>query len=89
LNLETVMTPADILPDNINTIDSGGLLVRKGSVAAFLGKAFILDDAQASEATRAEAERDLRALLPAMRQLRIVDVFTLKSEIVHRIAHGA
>jgi len=74
------MKAEQVLPDEQNFVESNGLVVRKGSVAAFIANALILQDPNASAAERAEAESDLRELIPALKQLRLFEVFSLKSE---------
>ena len=68
------MRPEDVLPDDVNRGEINGVSIRKGSVGAFLANARILADPAASAEDRAAAERDLVALLPAMRALGLFDV---------------
>ena len=74
------MRPEDVLPDDVNRGEINGVSIRKGSVGAFLGNARILADPAASAEDRAAAERDLVALLPGMRALRLFDVFAIRDE---------
>jgi len=72
--------PEEILPDGVNRGEIDGVSIRKGSVGAFLANARILDDPTASTKDRDTAERDLVALLPAMRALGLFDVFAIRDE---------
>lgn len=79
------MKAEQILPDNQNFIERDGVIVRKGSVAAFIANALILEDPDTTADERAQAARDLRELLPALRQLRLFEVFALKSEALRSL----
>jgi hypothetical protein len=74
------MRAEDVLPDNVDQREFDGVVVRKGSVGAFLVNAKILADLASSAAVRAEAERDILAVLPALRALGLFDVFELRDE---------
>ena len=74
------MRPEDVLADDANRGEIGGVSIRKGSVGAFLGSARVLADPAASAQDRATAERDLVDLLPAMRALGLFDVFAIRDE---------
>ena len=74
------MRPEEILPDDVNRGEIDGVSIRKGAVGAFLANARILDDPAASPQDRDTAERDLVALLPAMRALGLFDVFAIRDE---------
>ncbi|QRK08246.1 hypothetical protein JQX13_51385 [Archangium violaceum] len=76
------MRPQDILPDDVNEVRLGGILARKGSVAAFMANARVLSDPAASEEARTEAERHIVELLPALRALGVFDVFEIRNETV-------
>jgi hypothetical protein len=72
------MKAEDVLPDDVNLRDFGGLQVRKGTVAAFLANARTwLADTTSPEA-RAEAERDLIATLPGVHALGLFDVLDVR-----------
>lgn len=68
------MRPDDLLPDDLDHVQRDGITVRKGSVGAFLANAVVLQDADASDAARAAAERDLRALLPGLHALGLFNI---------------
>jgi hypothetical protein len=68
------MRAEDLLPDHINQAQFNGVTVRKGSVGAFLVNARVLSDPAASVESRAAAERDILAALPALRAIGLFDV---------------
>jgi len=72
------MRAHDILPDHINQTDIGGVTVRKGSVAAFLGNARTLADPSAGDEARAQAQTHIRELLPALRALGLFEVLQIR-----------
>ncbi|MDQ0035255.1 hypothetical protein J2W30_003020 [Variovorax boronicumulans] len=73
------MQAQDVLPDGQDFVLRNGLQLRKGSVAAFLANAQLLQDPNATAETKQAAERDLIALLPALEALGLFDVFELRS----------
>ncbi len=79
------MRPEDVLPDGVNEVQLGEVNVRKGSVAAFMANARVLSDPAAPEEARAEAERHLVALLPALRALGVFDVFEIRNEALRAL----
>ncbi len=76
----TIMRANDFLPDTINESTVKGVLVRKGTVGAFLVNAKILRDATASAEAQAQAQRDVIEALPAMRALGLFDVLEIRDE---------
>ncbi len=54
--------PEDILPDGVDTAELNGKTVRKGTIAAFLANAEILEDAQANDATKQAALNGLESI---------------------------
>ncbi|WP_133647037.1 hypothetical protein [Paraburkholderia flava] len=72
------MRAEDLLPDHLNQTDIDGVAVRKGTVGAFLANARVLQDAAASEAARADAQRDIADALPALRALGLFDVLEIR-----------
>ena len=72
------MKAEDILPDDVNLRPFGELIVRKGTVAAFLANArtWLADASTADE--RATAERDLLDTLPALAALGLFDVLEVR-----------
>ncbi len=74
------MRPEDVLPDDVNRGELGGISIQKGSVGAFLANARIIADPAVSAEDRAAAERDLVALLPGLRALGLFDVLAIRDE---------
>lgn len=72
------MRAEDLLPDHLNQTDIDGVAVRKGTVGAFLANARVLQDAAASDAARADAQRDIADALPALRALGLFDVLEIR-----------
>ena len=68
------MKARDILPDHLNEGEIAGVLVRKGTVAAFLANARTWTSAAASADQKAEAERDILEALPALRALGLFEI---------------
>ncbi len=58
--------PEDILPDAQNTATFGGVSLRKGTVAAALANAEILESRDATESEKTDARNTLKALVPAL-----------------------
>jgi len=74
------MKARDILPDHINEGQIAGVLVRKGTVAAFLANARTWGNAATPAAEKAEAERDILEALPALRALGLFEVLRPRDE---------
>lgn len=72
------MKAEDILPDRQDRIRLGGVEIRKGSVGAFIANARLLLEEELPAAQRRQAEEDLRALLPAIRALGLLELFELR-----------
>ena len=72
------MKAEDLLPDHLNQADINGVVVRKGTVGAFLANARIWTDRLSSAQGRADAERDIVDALPALRALGIFEVLEIR-----------
>lgn len=72
------MRAQDVLPDNTNEIERGGVVIRKGSVGAFLVNAKTFCDPAASEAQRQVAAQDIADSLPALRALGLFEVLAIR-----------
>jgi hypothetical protein len=70
----------DVLSDEANEREFNGVIVRKGSVGAFLANVRTLADPAALAEARTGAERDIIEMLPALRALGLFDVFEIKDE---------
>lgn len=72
------MRAEDVLPDQVNQADVGGVTVRKGTVAAFLHNARCWSDPLGTPELRAAAQRDIEDALPALRALGLFDVLDIR-----------
>lgn len=72
------MRAQDVLPDDVNEVEVGGITVRKGSVGAFLANARVLQDLTASTEARTAAVGHIEALAPALRALGLFDVLEVR-----------
>ena len=68
------MRAEDILPDDASFVERDGMLLRKGTVAAFLANARIWLDARATAEQVAAAEAAMRAARPALVALGLFDI---------------
>jgi hypothetical protein len=73
------MKPQDILPDNINSVEADGQVLRKGSVAAFMANLAIIDK-PVSYQEYESAVKDLIELTPILETLGVFKHFRLRSE---------
>ena len=73
------MQAQDVLPDGQDFVVKDGVTLRKGSVAAFIGNAQVLQNPGASAQARQDAQRDLVSLIPVLDALGLFDVFELRS----------
>ncbi len=71
--------PEDVLADDADDARFGGVTARKGTVAAFVANAKLLDDLPSESPGRAAVLAQLRALAPALRAVGVLDVFTPRS----------
>jgi len=74
------MRAEDLLPDNVNQGEFNGVVVRKGSVGAFLANAKLRTDPTRSVLERATAERHIIEALPALRALGLFDALQIRDE---------
>ena len=72
------MRAEQFLPDDVNQGEINGVVIRKGSIGAFLANAKVLSDPAATADARAEAERDIIAGLPALRATGLFEVFEIR-----------
>jgi hypothetical protein len=78
--------PEDILPDGQDRAVVGTTSVRKGSVAAFLSNARLLEDAEPGSPDAEEISAQLRDLAEPLRAIGLFEVFEIRSP---RIAAAA
>jgi hypothetical protein len=74
------MRAEDRLPDAVNESFIDGVVVRKGTVGAFLLNARVWSDRTSSEEARTIAERDIVDALPALRALGLFEVLSIRDE---------
>lgn len=72
----SAIRPEDVLSDSDNSTTVDGVTVRKGTIAAFIANAKLLETIAQSDPRHAAIERELRKLAPAVRAIGILDVFT-------------
>ena len=78
------MRATDMLPDHLNHTERQGVVIRKGTVGAFLVNAQIWTDPTATAASRQTAERDLLDALPALRALGLFDVLSIRNDALRQ-----
>ena len=74
------MRADEVLADTANETEVNGLVIRKGSVGAFLANAKTFADPSSSAEARAIAERDIIEGLPALRALGFFDILQIRDE---------
>lgn len=79
------MQAHDILPGHQNQVELNGVVIRKGSVGAFLANATAWLDTHSTAAQRAEAERDMIAALPALRALGLFNILQIKDDALQQL----
>jgi hypothetical protein len=80
------MRAEDLLPDHLDHTRIDGVLVRKGSVGAFLANARIWSDGDAD--ARAQAERHIVEALPALRALGLFEVLEIRDPRLRAFVAG-
>jgi len=74
--------PEDILPDDKNFAELNGITVRKGTVAASLANAEILESTTATEKEKTEALECIKKLIPALVALGLTKHLHWKNPII-------
>ncbi|VVC75428.1 hypothetical protein AQUSIP_07180 [Aquicella siphonis] len=64
-NMNPVL-PEDVLPDGVDTTAINGKIVRKGTIAAFLANADILENPAATQQQKQQAINTMQELAPAV-----------------------
>jgi len=75
----------DILPDNQNHAEQGGIVIRKGTVAAFLANARVWCDPASDASRRWAAERDILETLPSLQALGLFDVLSIRDPALKQL----
>jgi hypothetical protein len=82
------MRAEDVLPGHLDHTRIDGVLVRKGSVGAFLANARVWSDARADADARAQAERHIVEALPALRALGLFEVLEIRDPRLRAFVAG-
>jgi len=69
-----------LLADHLDHGDFNGVVVRKGTVGAFLHNARVFTDPAACAEDRMVAERDIAEAVPALHALGLFDVLQIRDE---------
>lgn len=81
--------PEDVLPDEADTASFGGTTARKGTVAAFVANAKLLDDLPEGSADRKAVLDQLRSLAPGLLAVGLLDVFAPRSPVIAALVDEA
>jgi hypothetical protein len=72
------MRPEDVLPDHLDYTERDGLILRKGTVAAFLNNAMRWNDPGVSPDEKQALAEEIGKSVPALRALGIFDIFEVR-----------
>ena len=75
-------TPQDVLPDGAEGTEFHGEYVRKGTIAAFIANAKLLQAVPAGTPEYEDAATQLRTLKPALDAVGLFDVVTIRNPAV-------
>ncbi|MFC9239223.1 hypothetical protein ACFTZK_22660 [Streptomyces decoyicus] len=73
------LTPQDVLADGQERAVFNGVLVRKGSIAAFIGNAKALENLEPGTSEHEAVAQQIRDLKPALDALELFDVVEIKN----------
>jgi len=79
------MQAKDLLPDHVNETERDGVVIRKGTVGAFLINAKVWCNPAADPAQRAAAEHDIIEVAPALRALGLFDVLAIRDTALQHL----
>lgn len=82
------MRAEDLLPDDVNEAERDGVVIRKGTVGAFLFNANVWCDPAIDPLQKAEAERDIVAALPALRALGLFQALAIRDAALQRLVEA-
>jgi hypothetical protein len=74
--------PEDVLSDQADTASFGDTTARKGTVAAFVANAKLIDELAEGSPERDVVLEQLRRLLPGLRAVGVLDVFAPRSATI-------
>lgn len=83
------MRPEDVLGDDQDTADFGGVKLRKGTIAAFVQNAKRLEELPAGSPEAAPLVEALTNAVPQLRAVGVLDVFAPVSERLRAIVDAA
>lgn len=81
--------PEDVLPDDQDTAEFGGVPLRKGTVAAFVRNAQRLEELPEDAPESAELIEALTEAVPQLRAIGVLDVFAPVSPRLRAIVDAA
>ena len=81
------MRADQILPDDVDHGQFGGVTIRKGTVAAFLANARTWTGVGPGASERAQAQAQIAEDLPALRALGLFEVLEIRDERLRRLVH--
>jgi len=79
------MRPEDLFPDGPDSMEVGGVRIRKGSIASFIYNALMLDKVDPSSAEYERALVGIREMAPVLSAVHVFEVFSLRSERVAEV----
>lgn len=79
------MRAKDFLPDHVNEGERDGIVIRKGTVGAFIVNAKVWSDPTTDPAKRAVAERDIIEAVPALLALGLFDVVAIRDTALQHL----
>ncbi|QEM82352.1 hypothetical protein [Halomonas binhaiensis] len=83
------MQAEDMLPDGQNQVERDGVVIRKGTVGAFLVNARLWCDPTTSAQQRQKAEHDIVNALPALQALGLFDVLAIRDDALRKLVEAA
>lgn len=86
---KNAVKPEDILPDAVNSVAINGIVVRKGSIAAFLANADILENANSLPKQKQAAIEMIKELAPAIIVLNLHKHVVFKNAQIEQILVAA
>jgi hypothetical protein len=81
--------PEDVLPAGVESGEMNGVKVRKGSVAAFVANVKQLEQLDPASADYAQVSAQIKQLVPAVRAVGVLDVFTPKTTVLAELIDSA
>ncbi|MEO6084230.1 MAG: hypothetical protein ABIQ18_14115 [Umezawaea sp.] len=81
-------TPQDVLPDGAEGAEFHGEYVRKGTIAAFIANAKLLQSLPVGTPEYQDAATQLRTLKPALDAVDLFDVVTIRDPAVVTLLSG-